>query len=29
MFIQLTHIQFLTLLFPSATEVKLIFLLLG
>lgn len=27
--IQLTHIQFLTLLFPSATEVKLIFLLLG
>lgn len=27
--IQLTHIQFLTLLFPSATEVKLIFFLLG
>ncbi|KAJ9107458.1 hypothetical protein QFC21_000911 [Naganishia friedmannii] len=27
--VQLTHIQFLTLLFPSKTEVQLIFLLLG
>lgn len=27
--VQLTHIQFLTLLFPSSTEVKLIIILLG